>query len=339
MRRAAQGDISPKGERRAHSEQGESLFLRNHSAVKTLVRKFKMSKRNKQGESVYDIRIFRILPQDVDAFRIFDPLDRLDLSALPGTVVLGAMNMEDENDPDPAGVLIATEQEDRYLLEWLAVSPDYRGQEVGGELIDSVFTASENAALPFFSVCCTREIRNNGDGYFNSCWFEKEEETGHAYRLPLKALFNAKNLPKNKEDTAAIALKDLRTTERDLVWEYLEHAKHLHLLCSRPLPPKDADQELSCVWLEDNEIHGALLILSVENRHYPVLAAMDSVNELDALAAFCIDRAIELQLDEDELIVLCRTRHTDHIMNGYVGNEGRFYRKLLTADVSEFRSF
>ena len=100
-----------------------------------------MSKKQ-ETKTAFDIAIYRVLPSDFGAFRIFDPLDRLDLAALPGTVVLGAVNMEDKKDPEAAGLLIATEQKDRYVLEWLAVSPYFRNQEVGAELIDTMFSVS-----------------------------------------------------------------------------------------------------------------------------------------------------------------------------------------------------
>ena len=287
-------------------------------------------------EIEYEIRIYRVLPSDFKPFRIFDPLDRLDLAALPGTVVLGAVNMEDEKDPEPAGLLIATEQEDRYILEWLAVSPHYRNQKVGEELLDMVFSISAKAGLPFFSVRCTREIINNGDGYFKTSCFEKEEETGRAYRLPMKEFFQAKSLPDKEDDSVVFSVKDLKAAERDRIRDYVEKTRRLQSLSFRPLKITDADQELSSVWLEDGRIHGVLFLLSCGKRHYPVLVAVDSVNELHALIAHSVTRAKAMKLEGDDLIVLCPSRHVDHVMQGFVGIEKGFYRKLLTADVSEY---
>ena len=296
-----------------------------------------MSK-NQDTEIEYDIRIYRVLPSDFVVFRIFDPLDRLDLAALPGTVVLGAVNTEDEKDPEPAGLLIATEQEDRYILEWIAVSPYYRNQKIGEELLDMVFSISAKAGLPFFSVRCTGEILNTGDGYFKTACFEKEEETGRSYRLPMKDFFRANNLPGKDDDSVIFSVKDLKAAQRDMVSDYVIKANRRYLLSSRPLKITDADQGLSSVWIEDEKVHGALLLMSCEMRHYPVLVAVDSVNELYSLIAHSVARAKALNLDDDELIVLCPTRHVDHVMQGYVGTENRFYRKLLTADVSEYPS-
>ncbi len=284
----------------------------------------------------YDIKIYRVLPSDFGEFRIFDPLDRLDMAALPGTVVLGAVNMEDKKDPEPAGLLIATEQEDRYILEWLAVSPYYRNQKVGEELLDMVFSVSAKAGLPFFSARCTREIINTGDDYFKTSCFEIEEETGRAYRLPIKNFFQAKNLPYKEDDSVVFSIKDLKAAERDRVMDYVGTARRRQLLSSRPLKITDADQELSSVWIEDGEVHGALFILSRGKRHYPVLVAVDTEDELNILIVHSITRAKALKLDDDDLIVLCPSRHVDHVMQGYVGTEKRFYRKLLTADVSEY---
>ena len=289
-----------------------------------------------KNEASADIRIYQVLPKDFEAFRIYDPLDRLDLAALPGTVVLGAVDLEDRKDPETAGLLIATLQEDRYLLEWLAVSPHYRGREVGAELLDTMFAVCERAGLPFFSVCCTREITNTGDEYFSSGYFERREETGHAYRLPVKEFFRAKGLPKQEEDSPVVSLKDLRAAEWDQVREYLKKAPHRYQLCAGDVFVTGTNNALSCAWIEDGKVHGVLLLLTVGRRHYPVAAAMDSPDELNALVAYSTQRAKALELDEEELIVLCSSHNADHFMQGYAGNEMRFYRRILTAEVSEY---
>ena len=205
--------------------------------------------KNKEKEVSYDIRIYRVMPQDFDVFSIFDPLDRLDLAALPGTVVLGAVDMSDKNNPEPVGLMIAIEQGGQYVLEWLAVAPYYRNQEVGSEFIDVMFTTSSQAGFATVSALCTKEVPNSGAAYLKMGYFDRSTDGGCAYRLKISDYISMDTLPQLPEDSAVVSLRQLGASEREALVEYVKKAKLHYSISDRPLLLQNADEDLSSVWL------------------------------------------------------------------------------------------
>ena len=279
---------------------------------------------------------YQIRPEDYPVFRIFDPLDRLDLAILPGTLVIGAFGMED-NDPEPAGLLIASDEGDRYTIEWLAVAPFCRGQEVGAELLDILFRASERKGYEILSARFTHELGIPEKGYFRFGFFERRESERSICRVNLGTLLESPSLPLQAREKFVISLGECQ--DHRLITEYIKDADMRYALSNGILPLKEADPELSCLWQEEGKICGVLLILSCENRHYPALIAADSDYEMDACIAYAADRADEKGLAGDILILPLRSQYIAFRMKKYIKTEGSFRREILTANVEEYLSY
>ena len=276
---------------------------------------------------------YHIRPEDHQVFRIFDPLNRLDLAILPGTLVVGAFGMED-NDPEPAGLLIAFDEGDRYTIEWLAVAPFYRDREVGAELLDILFRASERRGYEILSARFTYELGMPEKGYFRLGFFEQMESERGIYRVSLRKLLGSSALPLPARENFVIPLKEFPDQRK--ITEYIKDASLRYTLSNGILPPWEADPDLSCLWLEEGKICCVLLILSCEDRHYPALIAADSDYETDACIAFSADQADERRLYDDTLILPFRSRFVASRMRKYIGTEDTFRREILTANVHEY---
>ncbi len=287
---------------------------------------------------VYDISYYHIRPEDHQFFRIFDPLDRLDLAILPGSLVVGAFRMADSDpEPEPAGLLIASDEGDRYTIEWLAVAPFYRGKEVGSELLDILFRASERRGYDILSARFTYELGIPEKAYFTLGFFEQSESERSIYRVSLGKLLGSATLPLPAREKCVISLGEFH--DHGKIMEYIQEACLCYKLSNGILPPWDADPKLSCLWLEEGKICGVFLILSCADRHYPALIAADSDYEADACIAFSADQADELGLHEDTLILPFKSQSIAFRMRKYIGTEDSFRREILTADVREYLSY
>ena len=80
--------------------------------------------------------------ENVEFFYGLDPFSYLNAPLLPGIILLGAVSEEEEQD-EPAGLIILEAYLDMLFIRWLFVDPEKRGQGYGDALLSAAFEAAE----------------------------------------------------------------------------------------------------------------------------------------------------------------------------------------------------
>ena len=288
-------------------------------------------------KEINGIKLVRILPSDYVLFRQFDPFNTLDMMVLPGAFALGAIDEgRYAGKTALAGLMTVTSKRDMLIIEWLAVDPEYREMEIGSALCDTVFETAKELGMA--KVCVRLE---EGDFSVNEAWFKdgfftQEEECPGVYRLGVGSFTAQKVFHERAVSKAVKPLAKLSASNRAQIPEFSDKAavshKHGNIAALYGL----CDKELSCAYTENGELKGVLLILSVEDRHFPLLLAADSENILEDMITYSAAYADDNLSIGDTLIVFCDSDDIRSIMKDYIGDKGYIKRKLLYGTVDEF---
>lgn len=267
-------------------------------------------------------------------------MDRMDLD---GTSALGAI-IEDEqtHEPEPAGLMVYSEDRKGYIIQWLFVDALYRFRGVGSELLSAVFRASEKKgypavkaylpALPERGIFCAHE-----DRYLKEHLFRRKKSLPgewHSDVKTVKAAFERLKLPEG----GVMPLAGLPEGEQKKVLRQLRSATAV-------------DPELSMVIHKDGRSKGVLLVETTEVTDpyfkddeiipcgrrvlYPVV--LDCGSELEAvhLAAGACSAAARKYPEDTQICVISHKQSMSGFYNRLMP-EGHVDSFQMTAEVADY---
>ncbi len=75
----------------------------------------------------------------LNAFMNLDPFDQAEVLMLKGSFALGVTERAQDGTDTPAGILIAAQEDERLVIRWIYVLPEYRGEGIGSHLLQMAF--------------------------------------------------------------------------------------------------------------------------------------------------------------------------------------------------------
>ena len=273
------------------------------------------------------IIIVRVLPEDFDSFRIFDPYDCLDLCALPGSYALGALeDVGDQKEHRPVGLFVATVSDEALVIEWMATDPGYRNLGVGDAFLEAATAAAKGLGLSEVHARVREDVKSAAE-YFDYCQFDVKKPDKGEYRLTFPEAVTYGKIPKEGGAEYIKTIKELSPNEISALNDYLDSSKHSHSLSPGIKVSSYIDPSLSCVWMEEGEMGGALLFVSSGHNHYPVLIDGRTAYETKGLISFVADKVKRSKLLDDQLIIRMNSSHVQSMVKSILGDLG--YTKTL----------
>ena len=285
------------------------------------------------------IKLVRILPADYPLFRQFDPLNTIDMMVLPESFALGAIDEgRYAGTTTLAGLMTVTTAADRLIIEWLAVDQEYRDMEIGSALCDTLFEAAKETGIP--KVCARFEEGESSvsESWFKDGFFTEEEEIPGVYRVETGIFVSKGKLTKKAKPDTVKPLSKLSAAARAKIQEFDQKAaisyKHGDIASVYGL----CDKDFSCAYMEGDEIKGIMLVISIEDRHYPLLLAAESNEVIEDMIVYSAHYADDNLSIGDKLIIFCDTEDTHTLVKHYIGDTGYIKRKYLYGNVAEFEA-
>lgn len=215
------------------------------------------------------MKILQLKSNNRELFADMDPLFKLEWVDMPGSFAVVAMD-ETAKDAEMAraGLIVCSAKTDMLIIEWLYVSPSYRGQGIADELLELAF---EYAIKKNLSSVGARFCEYEDDdwewgyakGYFRDRFFNSFQSTPGEWLTDVSRLASG-GLSTNKDAKIypVTPLSKLSKEEQDSIIAKLEKRNAPSLY---PLKDKvnTLDAEISVVIKNDDKIEGVLLFKSV----------------------------------------------------------------------------
>ena len=282
------------------------------------------------------IIIVKVVPGDFDKFRFLDPYDSLDLGALPRSFVLGALDDGSYGRKNyPAGLLVASMTEIAITIEWMATDPVYRNLEIADAFVDAVFRVAKETGIPEAEARIRLGV-GMYEEYFINGFCEREVKDRGEYRLPWADVLNLGKLPEEDGWENIYPVNDWTDEESSALYEYLSKPSHVFSLLSEIPAKEELNPYLSAAWIEDGEVTGALLFVSIGHNHYPLVIAGKSDYEMKALIRSAVLKAKALRLLDDNLIIRCSSARTRSMVRDILGDNGFVPARRLVARVEDY---
>ena len=223
---------------------------------------------------------------------------------LPGTVVVGERDGEEEGAAAIGVMLLTLTHSDEVAVEWLWVEEEYREEGIGEGLLMFAF----DIARADNRDRVTAKIYTGDEEYFNDAlgatyflerqfYYEREEALWvinredltvfHSGKLDKELLqpFVSEELAKTKGKKASREILPLAEVP-ELVLKTAAGLKDLVLQNDETL-----DRDLSFVCTEENIVRGALLVIRYHDSLCPIYLKGDSANTVGQLLSYCFVEA------------------------------------------------
>ena len=287
------------------------------------------------------MEIVVIKSEDAKLFGHLDPYGLIDRIGFPGAFGLGVIMPGTKSDI-VAGLLVATIEGGRLVIEWLATDPECREQGVAGELLKQAFLAAEKLELSEVAVRLTDRMTDPDFGrdpepYFRDFLFDKEEDGPDYYMIPVSEISKSKDLASKVSDSGIRPLRELSAAEKNQLIAFMSDCEDVYVVPEYISDLSVLDPTLSFVSLAENKVSGAFLTISAGKYHYSVFLGVTSDH-----IAFSLEQAVAAASEElhisDVLQIRDNGDFTPFMLRG-AGNIAKIRQKLLVAEVADFTEY
>ncbi len=274
-----------------------------------------------------------------------DPFDALELLCLPGAFALGSTQEMDGFDV-PAGLMVVSCQEEQLTIEWLYVTPEFRGMGIGSYLMELAFEEAKGRGIGDVSARITEEYVDSGllwdpEEFFTNDVFGNEDESFSEWHTSMCDLSKLLMKDEKKNEAAAkdpevVTLKGLSNYDR------ADTGPALRKLFSSRVPQKfdrylqAADDRLSFFLLRDGQYCGALLTCGNGNSHYPFFMVAKDDNDAEKLARAALYHAEDYVRGNEQIVIRCETRLAEKLLEQLQIPARTFQVASFTVGTEEF---
>lgn len=269
-------------------------------------------------------------PEILDAFLPMDLYEKTAMLSLPGSFALG-VTMENGEEDEPVGMIVCTEDEDRLVIDWIYVMPEYRGDGIGSELLYLAFCEGEARGLVDAAARVSDEYEANDYGWDSKSFFANDvfsgkEEGECEWRISFRELEKILAQDEKKNEDCAknvIRLCDIKPQDLKTVADAL--TSRFDAGASLPMDGAIliANAETSFLLKKGDDYAGILLIRKVGQTWYPyrLCAIDDEAGEtLIRAALYCSE---DVCMPKDEISVAVKTLSVKRLLQkiGLPGTE------------------
>ena len=290
-----------------------------------------------------DTRIVRIRKQDIEFFEELDPFERLSLLEVPGCFALAALAPNEEGLELPVGLMVGLLDEKGMSIIWLGVNAELQGSGVGEQLILKAFDMADTVDLSQIDVLIsseytTQKVPGFGINFFQDRLFEEEKPLPPEFIGVLGELkgleYFDKDINKLPKPTA---LSTMTTNQVKKILTQLDKNEDAVRLCDIGGEKESLDLSTSFVFIDGEEVYGALLIKKIGDCLLPVCFLAESDKERAALILNSI-AAAESKFGPEALVqIFPRTGALNEFLKQFFSGK-RTMGKILTASVEDYRS-
>ena len=292
------------------------------------------------------MKTVRIDEKIVGAFRGLDPFETLDRLPVKGSFVLGSVAEEDEFD-EPVGLLVGTIENDRLVLHWLFVDPDYRDEGLGSYLLMLAFEEADRRGLSQVVARISDEYDMDDPGwdswgFFVNDVFKEAEEDEFVLRTSMKEMTKLLDKESKRNESLAKApgilpIKSLSQKER------IEAVKNInrHFAINMDVPVESllsaADPGMSFVKNSNGDYVGMIVMRRGEQTWY-----MDALYSIDDVDEEMLFRAVLHYCEDfvkitDSIEIAIKKKSIESLLEE-INMPGKKYAvSYLTASVSDYR--
>ncbi len=254
------------------------------------------------------MKILKLRPEDKEWFEWLDPFGFLERLKLPHYFAFVACLGKEDYDL-PAGLLIGSKTHDQITIEWLCVGHEYRGNEIGGELLTFLFERADEIGIKkigvrFVSRDDMEDVEKNAKEYFEDFSFLNMEELPGEWNIPLSKLLSDPFFKSDREDLPrSFALSEIDEEEFGKMFGNFQGDDKGFRLYDIFKAPLQYDRDVSSVIIENGEIRGLFLMERINSTCYPIFLYAESAKEEEALIT-CAAKGAERTMPEDGNIYL-----------------------------------
>lgn len=243
---------------------------------------------------------------------------------LPSIFALGAIVDEDENDPQPAGVLVFSVQEGTdgpalliaATIEWFFVSPAYRGGQAADALMNAFWDIMDQSGIEH--ILCDVPMPSEYDrlcAYLESWDFQFTLVDRYELTIPLRDI---SAIPALHQPPRAViqplSQADPKAFQRFLAAALDQPGAPLDL----PQSPAAYDMQSSCFYATSSDIDGALLVqqISSELLEIRLLRSLSaSQHILSDLCRFAAQQAAKQYPADMQVRIVCRLESVGRLID------------------------
>ncbi len=235
------------------------------------------------------MKTVRIDETIVDAFRGMDPFETLDSLPVKGSFVLGSVAREGDTDV-PVGLLVGAIEEDRLVVYWLFVDPDYRGEGLGSNLLRLAFEEADRRDLSQVAARISDEYDMDDPDwdswhFFVNDVFREVEEDEAVWRTSMKEMaeFLDRESKKNEHSAKTAGISSLKSMSKQERSEAVKMTDS-HFAVNMDVPVENlivaADGDMSFVKNSNGKYEGMIIMRRGARTWYmDALYSADDVDE------------------------------------------------------------
>ncbi len=286
-----------------------------------------------------NIQIVYIMPEHYGMFENFDPLDKLELAALPGAFSIGAFDVgADETDKIPVGLMVVTQSRGSLTCEWLAVAENYRGRDIGGTMLRMLFEVAEKKGCKTVRAVFSAQSNVSAQRYFSQRFFEKREDFGE-YLISASKFVNEGVFSSATVSGHCFSLLEAGSRIANEAAAFAKKTGSLHALSDGEIWWNIADPELTTIYTDGEKVRGVLVVRENDDVYTPVLLAASSEEVVDALIAESVKRLKGRSFAGKEICVFVRDEYIKELMEDIMGSAESDRVVILTAGVRDYAAY
>ncbi len=264
-------------------------------------------------------------------FRQFDFFDHLSCLDKPGSLALGAFVRGEDGKDHPAALLVTEPdpEDGSFVIRWLYVESDHRGQGIGSRLLYLIFAEAEGRKHTRVVVRISDEYLDaapewDPERFFMDCLFEEEDSVMDEFVFMVGELTESREYKKIiAAGTPVQTISELSKEEKKEIYGKTE--RYVRLL---------ADEEISCVLTERGTHKAAIFVRQYGDVYYPFCMIGENSSDMERLARSALIFLTEAEPSE-MLRVECTSMAGEKIMEklGLPGKKYMVsYREASVAD-------
>ena len=297
------------------------------------------------------MKTFRIDAETVDYFRGLDPFETLDRLIMKDSFILGATTSQEDESSDkeePTGLMVCTIEDDRLVLQWLFVVPEYREMGLGSYLLMLAFEEADRRNLAQVAVRISDEYDKNDPswdswGFFVNDIFKQADAEGSVWRTSMKdmTVFLEKYRRINENSakaTGLIPLEDLSGAELAKAVEELNRSFAVNMDQSVEKLIYSADPKMSFVKKKKDDYVGIILMRMGSRTWYMDALFTGEPEDEEILFRAALYHCEDRVRLSDNLEIEVKMQSVDSLMEEMKMPGSKYTVNYLTASVKDFRT-
>ena len=289
------------------------------------------------------IKFFQINENHLSYFEQFDPYDLLFELKVSKSFALGACVHSAERDKDiPAGLMVAGEVDDRLVVSWLYVAPEYRGLFIGTKLIKLAYEEASARGLEELAVRVTGEYENNDlewnpGRFFTDVGFLHVEDELPEWTIPASVLYGSNDAYKHiDKGLNLIPFSDINDKTKEILYDKIKENFKNQLKYDVEMIESLADPMISYAWVYQKELMGISANARSGNYIYPIAFFVKNASESVPMASNAIGMSEECVKTGDLLRVKCEKLGDEKVMRELSVSADPTSVRCYTKSVAEY---